>query len=83
QRTGQAVAAAGAPDQAAAAPGSRAHGGSELGQVTSGNYSPVLERGIGLALLDPAAEPGRAVTVDIRGRPAPATVVKPPFLDRG
>jgi aminomethyltransferase len=54
--------------------------GKPAGEVTSGNFSPVLERGIALAFLPPAVEPGAAVEVDLRGRPAPAEVVKLPFL---
>jgi aminomethyltransferase len=54
------------------------------GTVTSGSYSPVLERGIGLAFLPPQAEPGARASVAVRGRRVGATVVKPPFhrLDR-
>ena len=55
-------------------------GGEASGEITSGNFSPVLERGIGLAFLPPAVEPGTAVEVDVRGRRIPATVVKPPFI---
>jgi aminomethyltransferase len=53
-----------------------------VGEVTSGNFSPVLERGIALAFLRPDIEEGAAVDVDVRGRRAPATVVKPPFVRR-
>ncbi len=53
--------------------------GKPAGQVTSGNFSPVLGRGIALAFLPPTVEPGAAVAVDIRGNAVPATVVKPPF----
>lgn len=56
--------------------------GREVGRVTSGSFSPTLERAIALALLDPAIEPGAEVAVDIRGRPSRATVVTPPFLAR-
>ncbi len=56
--------------------------GREVGRVTSGSFSPTLERAIALALLDPAIEPGAEVSVDVRGRPARATVVTPPFLVR-
>jgi aminomethyltransferase len=42
----------------------------------------VLERGIALAFLRPDLDEGASVTVDIRGRPAAATVVKPPFVRR-
>jgi aminomethyltransferase len=50
------------------------------GEVTSGNFSPVLERGIALAFLPPTVELGTAVTIDIRGRLVDATVVKTPFV---
>jgi aminomethyltransferase len=56
--------------------------GKPAGAVTSGNFSPVLERGIALAFLPPEVQPGAAVEVDLRGRPAPAEVVKLPFLPK-
>ncbi len=57
-------------------------GGQKVGEVTSGTFSPTLRRGIGLALLDRAAGlgAGSEVVVDVRGRPAPMRVVKPPFV---
>ena len=58
-------------------------GEERVGEVTSGNFSPVLERGIALAFLRPDLEEGASVTVDIRGRPAAATVTRPPFVRRG
>jgi aminomethyltransferase len=54
-----------------------------VGEVTSGNVSPVLERGIALAFLPPGTLPGTAVEVDIRGRMAAGEVVKPPFVKGG
>lgn len=56
------------------------HHGADVGRVTSGNYSPVLERGIALAFVDPALVPGAAVAVDLASGPAPATLVVPPFV---
>lgn len=52
-----------------------------VGTVTSGNFSPMLERGIGLALLETAGGPqlGDPVTVEVRGRRLAAEVVRPPF----
>ena len=54
--------------------------GAEIGEVTSGTFSPTLRMGIGLALLDRAVVEGDVVQVDIRGRPALMRVVKPPFV---
>jgi aminomethyltransferase len=53
-----------------------------VGEVTSGNFSPVLGQGIALAFLRPDVGEGSAVVVDVRGRPASATIVKPPFIER-
>jgi aminomethyltransferase len=57
-------------------------GGETVGEVTSGNFSPVLGQGIALAFLRPDVGEGSAVLVDIRGRQVSATVVKPPFIER-
>jgi aminomethyltransferase len=53
------------------------------GEVTSGSHSPMLERGIGLGYV-PAelAEPGSRLTIDVRGRPRGARVVKKPIYSR-
>ncbi|HET8552802.1 MAG TPA: glycine cleavage system aminomethyltransferase GcvT [Gammaproteobacteria bacterium] len=51
------------------------------GLVTSGGFSPTLERSIGLARI-PAGDIKRC-RVDIRGRLAEARVVKPPFVRKG
>ncbi len=56
----------------------------EIGQTTSGTWSPTLKAGIAMARLDNSfAEPGTAIFVDIRGRHAPATVVPLPFYRNG
>jgi aminomethyltransferase len=57
--------------------------GATAGEVTSGNVSPVLERGIALAFLPPGTKVGSAVEIDIRGRLAPGEVVRPPFIKPG
>jgi aminomethyltransferase len=49
------------------------------GVVTSGNYSPVLQRGIALAFLPPETAMGAEVEIAMRGGLVAATVVKPPF----
>jgi aminomethyltransferase len=54
----------------------------KIGEVTSGNFSPTLERAIALAFLPPELEDGTDVSVEMRGTMVPATVVKPPFVSR-
>ena len=56
--------------------------GEVVGGVTSGNFSPTLERGIALGFLPPDVADGTAVEVDIRGTRLPATVVPTPFFKR-
>jgi aminomethyltransferase len=51
------------------------------GEVTSGTFSPTLERSIGFARVPSAT--GAEVQVDIRGRLLRARVVKLPFVRRG
>jgi len=53
--------------------------GAVSGIVTSGNYSPVLQRGIALAFLPSDVAMGAEVDIDLRGGRTPAIVVKPPF----
>ncbi|MEP0821903.1 MAG: glycine cleavage system aminomethyltransferase GcvT [Ignavibacterium sp.] len=56
-------------------------GGTVVGTVTSGTFSPVLQRGIGMGYVArDLATPGRTVGVDIRGKDVPATIVKVPFI---
>ncbi|MEU2350847.1 glycine cleavage system aminomethyltransferase GcvT [Modestobacter sp. NPDC049651] len=57
--------------------------GAAVGQVTSGTFSPTLRTGIALALVDAAAGPaeGDELAVDVRGRPQPVVVRKPPFVE--
>jgi glycine cleavage system T protein (aminomethyltransferase) len=50
------------------------------GTVTSGNFSPMLERGIALAFLPPDTAEGTPVAIEVRGRKVPATVVPTPFV---
>ncbi len=58
-------------------------GGEVVGVVSSGSYSPTLERCIAMAFVDPAhAAPGTTLTVDIRGRPVEVSTVELPFYQR-
>jgi aminomethyltransferase len=57
--------------------------GEPVGAITSGGFSPTLERSIALARVTPAAAAAGAVAVDIRGKPVAARVVKPPFVRNG
>lgn len=51
------------------------------GEITSGSFSPTLNKGIGLARV-PAAI-GAVCLVDIRGKQVPARVIAPPFVRQG
>jgi aminomethyltransferase len=52
----------------------------EGGEVTSGTHSPMLDAGIGMAYVDaPLAEPGREITIDVRGRGRRARIVRKPI----
>ena len=54
-----------------------------VGKVSSGGWSPSLEAGIGLGYVPAAlAKVGNTLTVEIRGKRQPATVVKRPFYRR-
>jgi aminomethyltransferase len=51
------------------------------GVITSGSFSPTLQRAIALARV-PAATGGDC-TVEVRGKALPARVVRPPFARNG
>lgn len=56
---------------------------SPIGEVTSGNLSPLLQKGIGLGYVPPTySELGTGLFIDIRGKAVPAKVVKMPFYRR-
>ena len=53
------------------------------GEVTSGSHSPMLDVGIGMGYVpSPAAESGKEITIDVRGRPRRATIVSKPIYKR-
>jgi aminomethyltransferase len=55
--------------------------GAVIGQVTSGCYSPILEKNIGLGYVAiEHAEIGNSIEIAAKGRSATATIVKTPFV---
>ncbi len=59
-------------------------GDEEIGYVTSGTFSPMLEKGIGMGYVAVAASKvGTPIEIEIRGKRTPATVVKTPFYKKG
>jgi aminomethyltransferase len=56
----------------------------EVGRVTSGGFSPSLQKGIGLGYVKrEISKAGNAIAILIRGKGAPATIIKPPFYKHG
>ena len=56
--------------------------GEEVGIVTSGNFSPMLEHGIALAFVPPEVGEGDLVTIAGKSDQVPATVVATPFVPK-
>jgi aminomethyltransferase len=54
--------------------------GNVVGTLTSGNFSPVLEHGIGMGLLEPGLKAGHEAKVRLRGREIDATITSLPFV---
>jgi aminomethyltransferase len=54
------------------------------GEVTSGTFSPCLERGIGMAYVSSdRTEPGTHFEIDVRGRIRPAVIERKPLYNKG
>ena len=68
------------PAHCAIAQRNREQGG---GEVTSGTFSPSLNRSIALARIPLGVNPGALVQVSVRDRQLAAKVVKPPFVRNG
>ena len=51
-----------------------------VGEITSGNFSPMLGHGIALAFMPPTTSVGTAVVVDVRGTGLAGRVVSTPFV---
>lgn len=59
------------------------HAGAPVGRVSSGTYSPSLDKNIGLGWVTPGlAQPGTSLEVDIRGKRVAARVARLPFYRR-
>ena len=56
--------------------------GQEIGYITSGSYSPTLDKNLGLAIVPVAINIDDTVSVEIRGKDVEAKVVKTPFYKR-
>jgi len=55
----------------------------QIGEVTSGVFSPSLQKGIGMGYVETDySKPGSTFDIEIRGKKQLATVVKPPFYKR-
>lgn len=58
-------------------------GDRQVGEVTSGTFSPTLQKSISMAYVQPdASAVGTPLEVDLRGKRNPATVVQLPFYKR-
>lgn len=58
--------------------------GQRVGEVTSGTFSPTLQKSISMAYIDPRfASHDQEVTIDVRGKTYQAKVVPLPFYKRG
>jgi len=55
--------------------------GEDVGEITSGGFSPTLGRSIGLARV--RGDVTDRCSVEIRGKQVEARVVKPPFVRNG
>jgi aminomethyltransferase len=56
--------------------------GQSVGEVASGNYSPLLEQGVGLGYLSPPPPEDRPIEVEIRGEWHEVERWTPPFIER-
>jgi aminomethyltransferase len=54
-----------------------------IGLVTSGNYSPILSKGIGLGYINIGYHKiGNNISIDIRGKHVEAKIVQTPFINK-
>ncbi len=62
-------------------PGYAMRSEASAGTVSSGNFSPTLGYGVGMGYMAPPVAEG-PIEIDMRGTWTPATVAKPPFLQK-
>jgi len=62
--------------------GYRLRSGESMGEVASGNFSPVLQVGIGMGYMSPPPLQGESLELDVRGRWQEVEAVTPPFIGR-
>jgi aminomethyltransferase len=56
-------------------------GDKQVGVVTSGGFSPLLERPIAMAYVDtPCTDEGTALTIEMRGKRLDARIAPMPFI---
>jgi aminomethyltransferase len=55
--------------------------GEVVGETTSGTFSPTLQKGIALALLNSEVSVGDNLVIDVRGRDLEVVVARPPFVN--
>jgi len=53
-----------------------------IGRITSGSFSPTLQKAVGMALVNPVPPPGTPLSLALRGGFLPAECVKLPFYQR-
>jgi aminomethyltransferase len=57
--------------------------GKEVGKVTSGGFSPIIQGGIGLARIPNTIEEGTTLFMEVRGARRPVRVLHPPLHKEG
>lgn len=57
-------------------------GDRQIGESTSGGFSPLLKKGIGMASIDNQWQPSANLFVEIRGKKIPIEIKKPPFVPK-
>jgi aminomethyltransferase len=53
-----------------------------IGQISSGTFSPTLQKGLGMAIVSPVPPPGTQLSLSLRGRFCPTACVQLPFYKR-